>query len=399
MRKIIIIIVVFLTTFLANAQSNLSQEQFEKVVDNMTCLCINEALGKSAVDCEKTTIQESNIPITDTKTLYLYKEFQKLKKTTDSKEQSIIFLTNDVFHSSKYEKIKAFAEKRKGAKFNEITKKISEKIASISSENIDSSNNANQISDQPDQIQNSESTPQAEQATPTVYTDNIEPETKKQKYDTGDLMKDYGFSFILFIMIIGLYIYIKQRNFASIKKVESMIKENEGKRELNSISFAPIPSNNPNRGLEDSVNILKDKIRILEDKNKGFEMQAKKDAPAPAFTIAEAPTTPTVLHDNKIFYKHAPHESGYFDTDNEVNLGDAVFKFTIYNSNPNLSSFEIMKEKKKLILDYPNKYIKPVCEELNAFNQNANNIVITSGIAEKRNDKWIVTTKAKIKYE
>jgi hypothetical protein len=58
-----------------------------------------------------------------------------------------------------------------------------------------------------------------------------------------------------------------------------------------------------------------------------------------------------------------------------------------------------MKEKKKLILDYPNKYIKPVCEELNAFNQNANNIVITSGIAEKRNDKWIVTTKAKIKYE
>lgn len=399
MRKIIIIIVVFLTTFLTNAQSNLSQEQFEKVVDNMTCLCINEALEKSAVDCEKTTILESNIPTTDTKTLDLYKEFQELKKTTDSKELSIIFLTKNVFQSSKYEKIKAFAEKRKGAKINEITKKISEKITLISSENIDNSNNTNQISDQSDQIQNSESTPQAEETTANVYTDNIEPETKKQKYDIGDFMKDYGFSFILFIMIIGLYIFIKQRNFASIKKVEFMIKENEGRREPNSMSLAPIPSNNSNRGLEDSLNILKDKIRSLEDKNKVFEMEATKYAPAPAITITEAPATPAVLQDDKIFYKHAPHESGYFDTDNEVNLGDAVFKFTIYNNNPNLSSFEILKEKKKLILDYPNKYIKPVCEELNAFNQNANNIVITSGIAEKRNDKWVVTTKAKIKYE
>ncbi|MEC5166247.1 hypothetical protein RCH18_001983 [Flavobacterium sp. PL11] len=397
MRKIVMI--VFLTTFLTNAQSNLSQEQFEKVVDNMTCLCINEALDKSTLDCEKTTIKESNIPTTDTKTLDLYKEFQKLKKTTDSKELSIIFLTKNVFQSSKYEKIKAFAEKRKGDKINDIIKKIREKITLISSENTKSSDNVSQTSDQSDQFQNSESTPQAEQVIPNVYTDNIEPETKKQKYDTGDFMKDYGFSFILFIMIVGLYIYLRRRNFASVKKVEFMIKVNEGKRKLNPISVPPISSHSPNRGLEDSVNTLKDTIGRLEVKIIALETQSKKEALVPTISVTEVPKTPIMLQDDKIFYKHAPHESGYFDTDDEVNLGDAVFKFTIYNNNSNLASFEIIKEKKKLILDYPNKYIKPVCEELNAFNQNANNLVIHSGIAEKRNDKWVVTSKAKIKYE
>jgi hypothetical protein len=60
------------------------------VVDNLTCLCINET-ENSSVDCTSATIQENDIPISDTKTLELYKNFKKLKTTTNSNELSIDF--------------------------------------------------------------------------------------------------------------------------------------------------------------------------------------------------------------------------------------------------------------------------------------------------------------------
>lgn len=399
MKKIVMMIVILLTTFLANAQVQLSQEQFKKVVDNMTCVCINEALGNSAVDCEKTTIQENDIPKTDTKTLDLYKEFQKLKTSNNNKEFSVIFLTNDVFNSSKYEKIKAFAKKREGVEIKNIIQKINDKITSITSGNYAISNNDSQTSDPSGQLHNSNPPSQVEQETASVYTENINTETKTANHSIRNFMTDYGFSFILFILIAAHFIYLKQRNFATKKQLESMLKDNEAKRVSSTTPYSPISSNKQNIVSEDSLNILKSKIRDLEDKIKGLEIQSKNDAPNPVIAITEVPKTPIVQQDDKIFYKHAPHESGYFDTEDDVSLGDAVFKFTIYNNNPNLASFEIIKEKKKLILDYPNKYIKPVCEELNALNQSANSLVITSGIVEKRSNQWIVKTKAKIKYE
>ena len=69
-----------------------------------------------------------------------------------------------------------------------------------------------------------------------------------------------------------------------------------------------------------------------------------------------------------IFYKHAPHEDGYFEVENNVNIEDAVFKFSINESNTNLASFEILKNNKRLILNYPNKYLKPICDEQNELN-------------------------------
>jgi hypothetical protein len=107
----------------------------------------------------------------------------------------------------------------------------------------------------------------------------------------------------------------------------------------------------------------------------------------------------SLQNEETIFYKHAPHESGYFDVENNVTIADAVFKFSINKNNPHLASFEILKiNTKRLILDYPNKYIKPICDELNTFNKNAVDIIVTPGQVEKIENKWVIKTKAQIKY-
>ncbi len=395
MKKKLILIVILLTTFLSNAQQKLSQEQFKKIVDNMTCVCINEALENSAVDCEK-TLQENEIPLSDSKTLDLYKEFQKLKNTTDSKEFSISFLTNDVYNSSKYEKIKAFANKRKSTTLEDIKEKINKKVTEVINSNSKAVTSDDQTSDSIDHNYNSDSIAQASQNHQSPLDETNSTETKSQENGLLEFMKGYGFSFILLMLITSLYLYIRRRNFASINRVESMLNENDKNRESQNKFHIPNNSNAPqNRLLED----LSDKVRILEGKIYSLEEKLSKINVSIPEVITEVAIPSVTKQEDKIFYKHAPHERGYFDTDDDVNFNDAVFKFTINRNNPNTATFEIIKDKKKLILDYPNKYIKPVCTELNALNQNANNITIVPGTVEKRGNQWVVKTKVQIKYE
>ena len=54
----------------------------------------------------------------------------------------------------------------------------------------------------------------------------------------------------------------------------------------------------------------------------------------------------------------------------------------------------------KLALQYPDKNIDPVCDAENAFNPRANRIsTIKMGEAELQNGKWIIISKAVIRYE
>ena len=54
----------------------------------------------------------------------------------------------------------------------------------------------------------------------------------------------------------------------------------------------------------------------------------------------------------------------------------------------------------KLALQYPDKNIDPVCDAENAFNPRANRIsTIKMGEAELQNGKWIINSKAVIRYE
>jgi len=396
MKKIVLLLALLLSNFFANAQE-LDKEKYKQLVDYMCCICINDALGNSSVDCEKTSISKNDIPDTDTRTLDLFKEFQKLKDAQTGNELTVKFLTGEVFNSSKYEKIKGFAKKREDGKINDIINRISEKANSLTTENSVVKENNYKTSDSIDN-QSPDTESASNDVSESINDLSIYPKT--QEYGVLDFMKDYGFSSVLFILFIIFFIYQKQRNFASIERVQFMINENEKKEFTNKPNYST-NSSSQNRLVEDKIKSLEDKIKSLESEVKSLKdikIQSEKDVLSPVVTF-EVPKTPIVTQEDEIFYRHAPHESGYFDTDNDVNLNDAVFKFVINKNNPDLASFEIIKNQKKLILDYPNKYIKPVCDELNALNQNASNIFVTSGTVEKRNNQWVVKSKATIKYE
>jgi len=404
MRKIVFILVVILISFYTKAQS-LSQEKYSKVVDFMSCVCVTDAMSNNSsiknIDCEKVKIKKENIPSDYSKTLELFNEFEKLKTTDNSSEKTIEFLTKDIFKSGKYQKIKQFAEKRKGQELDKIVIQINNKANSIvqlnSSDNNIAETSDSDISNTESQIPNDEAEVNSQE---TESFGQNATNYEKENNDRGikSFMKTHWFDFILFALVfISLYHTNKRSDYASIKHVKSLIKENKS----NEISTDKLNNqtnlNNQYNRLEQQISNLKIKIDSLEEKlNKG-NSNPIKEILSP-MVVFETTTVKTLPNEEIIFYKHAPHEIGYFDVENNVNISDAVFKFIINRNNPNLASFEILKNNKRLILDYPNKYIKPICDELNALNQNAVDIIVTPGQVEKRENKWVIKTKAQIKY-
>ena len=398
------IVVIILTSFYTKAQS-ISQEKYSKLVDFMSCICVTDAMSNNSsiknIDCEKEKIKKDNIPSGDSKTLDLFNEFEKLKKTDDSTDKTIIFLTKDIFKSDKYQKIKQFAEKRKGQALENIIFKINSEANSLAYSNINDKNNTetsdSNISNTENQIANDEkevTSTESENTEQNVINADID------KHDLGlvSFMKNHWFDFILLVLVfVSLFHVINTRNHTSIDDIKKLIKENKPNKNYNDQKNNQYSFNNPNKHLEDQITTLKRRIDSLEEKLNKVDASPIKEITSPV-VVFETPIVKAPLNEEIVFYKHAPHESGYFDVDNNVNIGDAVFKFSVNKNNPNLASFEILKDNKRLILDYPNKYIKPICDELNALNQNAVDIIVTPGQVEKRENKWVIKTKAKIKY-
>lgn len=81
----------------------------------------------------------------------------------------------------------------------------------------------------------------------------------------------------------------------------------------------------------------------------------------------------------------------------------SLYKFFVDKSGEK-GEFEFYSDERGLkeSTNSPHIYIEPVCEAQNAHNPNAKRIITIAngrGKAEKQGDKWIVTQKAKIKYE
>ena len=78
-----------------------------------------------------------------------------------------------------------------------------------------------------------------------------------------------------------------------------------------------------------------------------------------------------------------------------------VYKFTV-KGNKQEATFELHTSGApvKEIIGMVESYIKPACDEDNLANINAKNIITKrQGIAILEGDKWIIKTKALIRYE
>ncbi|MGL2988266.1 hypothetical protein ACSVH5_11785 [Flavobacterium sp. RSSA_27] len=392
MKKTIYLFCLLFSTLYSIAQDKLDKVKFEKIVDYITCICINDALGNGQKNCNENIITLDEIDKSEVKTIELFNEFQTLKKSGDKNERTISFINNQLFYSTKYQKIKSFAGKRKGKNIDDIKSKINSKIEELQDNSIVS------------QSTHSNTTKEFETTKNYQYSANITPTESNKKSSYLDTFLIYFPQAILLLLILVQFLFFNKK----IKKINSEIIELKGIKDKknNTLDIQPSHSfqssffeekfrdvynkiDNINNELLKKINAfernIESKENLIKESKESTTIQPKIDNSDPYFNS---------------FYKHAPDQNG-FDTKFDVPLNDAVFKFIIDKNNPNKATYELINEpkQKQLILNYPNKYIKPVFEEINALNQNARNLIVTPGVVEKRNDFWVVTQKAKIKYE
>ncbi|WP_367752449.1 hypothetical protein [Flavobacterium sp. WC2430] len=114
---------------------------------------------------------------------------------------------------------------------------------------------------------------------------------------------------------------------------------------------------------------------------------------------------PAIIIQEKIFFMPAPSSEGDFDISNSSDIFKetvTLYKFFIHKNNPEKADFEFYSDAIgiKNAVNYPDKYLESVCNIYSGYNPNTKKIITeTKGTAQKNGDKWVVNSKAKIKYE
>jgi len=381
-----ILLIYFLSLSFLNGQE-LDKAKFEEGVDFVTCICINTASQKEIVDCKKDIIRQSDIPAGEKATIALFQELQALKKET---RKNASFLSEEIFENEKkFQKINAFAKKRKGAALDTIKLKIKNFLTTEETQFLTSDPPENSI----------EPAIPEETSQPLEVLNTIE-EKKQKPIMERSFFEENSILLILSAVLIIAIIYVFWVHW-NLKKKFQEVNDRIGRRVKISKDF---PSSNQkiesktNSNLENKIEELSRKILDLE--NTIAKMQTTENLEKNLSTNMLQAKSQVA---NEVFYMAVPNEDGSFDNDGKTSKEAALYEFIIDSQNPSVAKFSFTAKDIKIIqsvVDYSQSYINPVCEPQNALNQNAKQIVtIRPGIAEKRNDKWIITNKAQIKYE
>ena len=147
------------------------------------------------------------------------------------------------------------------------------------------------------------------------------------------------------------------------------------------------------------------KIRGLELEIKELrEMIPRTKQPVAAENrTATVTTTPAqnISPQAETFYMVSPANNYFLLSAKSTTRENTVYKFTT-KENPQEASFEVHTTGASIndILSMLDNYIKPACEEENIPNFPVRNIITKHpGIAKLEGDKWIIQTKAVIRYE
>ena len=222
------------------------------------------------------------------------------------------------------------------------------------------------------------------------------------------LIIELGFAFTLFMGLIYCIIRIARledrldRHWAEIDSLRSQPRGNASPPPFLSQSSPPPmpPPQSPTR--ENTPSKIE---RTLQ--NPTMSPEENKEAPVeipagniPAATelapVSEpAPTVP------QYFYMSGPMTNYFPPTAKSMTKENTLYKFTVYGDGQT-ASFELHTEGApvKEFIRAKDSYIKPACNELNFPPSNVKNIAtITPGKAALEGDKWLIITKALVKYE
>lgn len=376
MKKIFIIIL-FLCCYFSFAQDN--RQRYEEAVDYVICVCINDT-GEKQKDCDNGDYyQEGDFKdkSNSNSNYLLFVEFQKLKEETKADDKVVSFLSNDIFSNEKqYAKIYAFSQKRKGEKIDSIKIEIAEHLNSIYF----------------DVKTESKSEEKKDIETPVSDAYEIQKsEPQKASFFT------INFWTILFLLLFVLVIFFVYKLIVSVSDIEEKIKTD---KKDNSLSVGNQPNTENVKRLEEKIQKLNERLDRIESSS-----VSKKETP-----VSEQPKevilqTPKKEPETTVFYMATPDSNGFFNNSSQHNTfrqGATYYKFQVEEKNKSRAVFEFFSDEYgvKASANYPQTYIEPVCEPQNAQNPNAQKInTIEKGVAENQGDKWVVTKKAKIRYE
>lgn len=396
------------------AQAQVSKESYEKAVDLLNCKTVELTLPKENIqqyqqqcNCNATDFAQINKFLTSVgkldATIALSNEVESLKKSFKEnwkKDDVVTFLSENIFIDKKFQKIVAFADKRKGKpefdsyKLNLKTDVANTLVESDTQETVTSTNTSVQQPNLEDRIS------------------KLEENQNTKKDDNGILggLADYLILFSILLGVISLLLAL--RKLSSETDYDSLIDKLIRSQRMNSHfqsqqSVFRSPSNNNSSSVE--LRDANNRIRDLETQIEKIKSQLSNTNPVSSCTAQTTqPTYQEVKQPELItqtFFLSTPNSDGSFNESSASSTfkdGATIYRFTKIGNNRAKFQIDEKDASARLALQYPDKNIDPVCDAINAFNPKATRIItVEQGEAELQNGKWVVdrNKKAKIKYE
>jgi hypothetical protein len=396
------------------AQAQVSKESYEKAVDLLNCKTVELTLPKENIqqyqqqcDCNATDFAQINKFLTSVgkldATIALSNEVESLKKSFKEnwkKEDVVTFLSESIFTDKKFQKIAAFADKRKGKpefdsyKLNLKTDVANALVESVTQETVTSTNTSVQQPNVEDRIS------------------KLEENQNTKKDDNGILggLADYLILFSILLGVIALLLALRKPSSETdydslIDKLIRCQRMNSHFQSQQSVFRNTSNNNSSSAELRDANN----RIRDLETQIEKIKSQLSTTNPVSSYTAQTTQPTyqevkqPEVI--TQTFFLSTPNSDGSFNESSASSTfkdGATIYRFTKIGDNRAKFQIDEKDASARLALQYPDKNIDPVCDAVNAFNPKATRIItVEQGEAELQNGKWVVdrNKKAKIKYE
>jgi hypothetical protein len=396
------------------ARAQVSKESYEKAVDLLNCKTVELTLPKENIqqyqqqcNCNATDFAQINKFLISVgkldATIALSNEVESLKKSFKEnwkKEDVVTFLSVNIFTDKKFQKIAAFANKRKGKpefdsyKLNLKTDVANTLVESDTQETVTSTNTSVQQPNVEDRIS------------------KLEENQNIKKDDNGILggLADYLILFSILLGVIALLLSLRKPSSETdydslIDKLIRSQRMNSHFQSQQSVFRSSSNNNSSSAELRDANNRIGD----LETQIEKIKFQLNNSNPVSSYTAQTTqPTYQEVKHPEVItqtFFLSTPNSDGSFNESSSSSTykdGATIYRFTKIGNNRAKFQIDEKDASARLALQYPDKNIDPVCDAVNAFNPKATRITtVEQGEAELQNGKWVVdrNKKAKIKYE
>lgn len=411
MKKNILLLVLAVMLF-EPSFGQVSKESYEKAVDIINYQSIYYSLSvlsptsgvtakfKSNCNCENNPTFEkikSSIPETELKTIEISNKIQELKSQDISafdQSRALNFLLNASFNES--EVLKDFkSQLDQKEKLSDYKANLAQQLEGVLQENIPVNTTSQK-----------ESESKLSAIDDRVRTIEKNQNSKEERSGIFGGFSDYLILLAIVLGILGLILALKKRD-----NYEELLPRILESRRLKDMIHSQSNSSNSrmrhNNSTSSEIRDMQGRIRDLESQIKRLNNDIEK-LKQPRSTYPSSPSTSNQEvrppePKTEILFLSTPNSDGSFNESSASNTykdGASIYRLMkTGNSNANFQIDE--KETSiKLALQYPDKNIDPVCDAENAFNPRANRIsTIKMGEAELQNGKWIINSKAVIRYE